>query len=54
MHVHEIEKNGTDEPICRARIEIQTQRMDCGHSRGRGGWDELREEHETHTSRCVK
>ena len=25
--------------------EMQIQRTDCGHSRGRSGWDELREEH---------
>ena len=31
------------EPICRAEIEMQTQRMEFGHSRGRRGWDELRE-----------
>ena len=23
MHIYGIEKNGTDEPICRARMEIQ-------------------------------
>ena len=40
-----IEKNGTDEPICRAGVERQTQRTDFGHSAGRRGWDKLREEH---------
>ena len=28
MHICEIQKNGTDEPIFRARTEMQTQRMD--------------------------
>ena len=28
-------KNGTDEPICRARIEMQTQRMDLWTHRGK-------------------
>ena len=27
-HIYEIQKNGTDEPICRAGIEMQTERMD--------------------------
>ena len=27
-HIHGIWKNGTDEPICRAGIETQTQRTD--------------------------
>ena len=26
-------------------VEMQIWRTDCGHSRGRRGWDELREEH---------
>ena len=30
-------ENGTDEPIGRAGIEIQTQRTDFGHSKGRRG-----------------
>ena len=33
--------NGTDEPICRARIE--TWRTDLGHIGGRSGWDALRD-----------
>ena len=37
-------KKGTDEPMCRARIETQTWRTDCGHSGGRRGWDELMRE----------
>ena len=28
MHVYGIQKDGTDEPICRAAIEMQTQRSD--------------------------
>ena len=27
-HMYGIEKNGADEPICRAGIEMQTQKMD--------------------------
>lgn len=37
------EKNGTDEHICRARIETQALRTDFGHSGERRGWDKLRE-----------
>ena len=44
-HVYGIQKDGTDEPICRAAVEMQTQRTDCGHSGGRRGWDALREWH---------
>ena len=34
---NEIWKNGTDEPICRAGIEMQTQRRTCGDKRGSKG-----------------
>ena len=35
-------KNGTDEPVSRAGIETQTQRMDMATQfGGRGEWDEL-------------
>ena len=27
-HIYEIQKDGTDEPICRAAMEMQTQRTD--------------------------
>ena len=42
-----IQKNGTDEPICRAGIEAQTyQRMDLGiRGGGRVSWDKMREWH---------
>ena len=46
-HIHGIQEDGTDEPICRAAVRRQTQRTDCGH-RGFGGrreWDEWREQH---------
>ena len=36
MHVCEIQKNGTDEPICKAEIETQIQRT-YGHQAGGGG-----------------
>ena len=40
-HIYGILKGGTDEPICRAAVEMQT----CGPSGGRRGWDKLREQH---------
>ena len=44
-HICGIQKNGTDEPICRVVIEIQMQRMDMQtRVGGRGGWDELRDQ----------
>ena len=42
MHMYGIWKNGTDEPICRAGIEVQTENR-FGHSWGRRRQDELRE-----------
>ena len=45
MHMHEIEKNGTEYPICRAGIEMQHKEQTCGHSGGWRGWEELREWH---------
>ena len=42
MHIYRIQENGTDGSICRAGIEVQTLRMDCGHSRRRRGRDRLR------------
>ena len=41
MHICGIQKNGTDEPICRADIETQTQRLDMWTQGEREGWDEL-------------
>ena len=35
------QENGTDEPICRVRIETQMQRMDFWTWRERRGWDEI-------------
>ena len=43
-HICGIQKNGTDEPIFRAGIERQTQRMDMWTQWGKGGWDELRDQ----------
>ena len=37
MHICGIQKNGTDEPLCRTRIEMQMQKTDCGHDGGGGG-----------------
>ena len=36
MPIYGIQKNGTDEPICRAGIETQTQRMDLWTQMGDG------------------
>ena len=42
-HIYGIQKNGTDEPICRARTEAQTE-LTCRHSGGRRGKNEFREQ----------
>ena len=34
MHICGIQKNGTDEPICKAEIETQTQRTNVWTPRG--------------------
>ena len=39
-HTYRIQKDGTEEFICRASVEKQTQRTDCGHGE-RGGEDEM-------------
>ena len=44
-HIYGIQKNGTDEPICKAGIETQTQRKTSRHSKGRRGCDKLRVYH---------
>ena len=41
LNICGIQKNGTDEPICRAGIETQTQKMDVWTQEGKGVWDEL-------------
>ena len=42
MHICGIEKNGTDELICKAEIETQMYRTHIWTPRGEtGGWDEL-------------
>ena len=43
MHICVIYKNGTDEPISKAGIEVKTYRMNVGHRGGRGEWDRLGE-----------
>ena len=43
-YVWNLEKNGTDEPICRAGIETQMYRTDLWTKpEEERGWDELRE-----------
>ena len=41
MHICEIQKNGTEEPIFRAGTEMQTQGMDTWAWGGEGEQDEL-------------
>ena len=45
MHICGIQKNGTDEPVCKAEIETQMQRINLWTPRGEAGegwwWDEL-------------
>ena len=41
-HIYEIQKTGTDEPICRVAIEIYIEKT-CGHIGERRGWDKLKE-----------
>ena len=37
-HIYRMQNNGTDEPICRAGIEMQTQRTDLDTvGEGKGG-----------------
>ena len=41
MNICEIQKNGTDELICKAEIETQMQKTNIWTLRRKGGWDEL-------------
>ena len=45
MHAYGIQKNAADEPICRAGVELWTQRTGFGHSRRWREWDKLRAQH---------
>ena len=40
-HICGIQKNATDEPVCKAAIETQTQRTYVWTPRGEGEWGEL-------------
>ena len=43
-HICVIQKNGTDEPVCKAEIETEMQRTNVWTQRGESGdgwWDEL-------------
>ena len=44
-HIYGIQKDGSDEPICRAVVETQTQRTNLWTWRGRRGWRKLRQQH---------
>ena len=37
-HIGGIQKNGTDEPVCKAEIETQMQRVNVWTPRGDSGW----------------
>ena len=42
MHIYEIQKSGADEPVCKAEIEIQTQKTNTWTPSGeRDVWDEF-------------
>ena len=41
MHICGMQKNGTDEPTCKAEMQTQMQRTNVWTPRGKGGWDEL-------------
>ena len=43
MHIYGIQKDGTDESICRAVMVTQHREQTYGHSRGQRGWKALRE-----------
>ena len=51
-HICGIQKNGTDKPICRARIERQMQRTDVWTWGAWGGWDELDQIRHKYTTIC--
>ena len=41
MHVCGIQKNGTDEPVCKAEIETDVENKQMDTKGGKGRWDEL-------------
>ena len=41
MHISGIQKNDTDELICKAETETQIQRTNVWTPKGQGGWDKL-------------
>ena len=41
MHICGIQKNGTDESICRAKQRHRCGEQTYGHQGGKGGWDKL-------------
>ena len=42
IHIYAIQKNSTDEPICREEMEMQTQKTDFWTEWGKRGQDELK------------
>ena len=53
-HACGIQKNGADEPTCKAGTETQKDRKDTWPHRGRGSWDELEVGFDINTPPCVK
>ena len=43
-HIYGIQKNSTNEPICKEGMDTQTTEQTCGHHRGRRGEDKLRKQ----------
>ena len=41
MHICALQKNGTDELICKAEIATQMQRTNVWTKKGKGVWDDL-------------
>ena len=53
MHIYRIQKNDTDEPICRAEIETQTLRMDMQIQREGEGVENLESNIDIYTLHIV-
>ena len=51
MYMYGVQKDDTDEPICRAAVETQTQRTDLWTQGARNGWEEERVA-QKHTRYC--
>ena len=57
MHIYGTQKNGTDEPVCRAELETQNKHMDTKGGSGEGQWqwwDKLGDWIDIYTLICIK